>query len=184
MVDSNLKTIHDSYLNFEKLKRNTQSPLKTLLINNFVTGCTIGMNRALLKMACPIPDQAFMHDWWCALCAAATGKIGFINKPTMLYRQHHHNTIGSKGFYGKFRELFYFNSSFMKRRKNLKGCFNQANSLLSRIDHNNKNYILIKKFSGLSSQNILMRYLTAISLKVRPSGWMRVLVFWGLLGMG
>jgi rhamnosyltransferase len=38
-----------------------------------------------------------MHDWWLALCGAACGKIGYVNKPMTLYRQHHINTIGAKG---------------------------------------------------------------------------------------
>lgn len=182
VVDNNLNEIHSSYLGFEKIKRNTVFPLKTLLINNFVTGCTLGMNRKLLKISTPIPDNAFMHDWWCALCAATAGKIGFIDEATLLYRQHRQNSIGSKGFYGKLlRELFSFKASFVKKRKNLKTCFDQAQSLLSRINNNNKNYPLLKEFANLVNKGFLMRYITAASLRLKPSGSVRGLAFWVFL---
>lgn len=182
VVDSNLKVIHRSYLDYEKLKRNTRSPLKTLLINNFITGCTIGMNKALLNLASPVPDNAFMHDWWCALCAAATGKIGFIDGATLLYRQHNNNSIGSKGFYGKFGELRNVKATFTKRRKNLKMCFSQASSLLTRINERNVNYQVIRNFVGLANRNFFSRYFKATGLKLKPASVIRSMVFWVMLG--
>lgn len=133
IVDSQLRTIHPSFLQFEHLKRNTQDPLKTLLINNFVTGCTVAMNRNLLKLVTPIPNNVFMHDWWCALCAAALGNIHFVAEQTILYRQHEQNTVGSKHFANKCLELLSFKKNLQKRKKNLANCFFQAQELLLRI---------------------------------------------------
>ena len=45
-----------------------------------------------------------MHDMWLALVAAAFGKIGFVKKATMLYRQHGKNANGAKNV----RSLKYF----------------------------------------------------------------------------
>jgi hypothetical protein len=36
-----------------------------------------------------------MHDWWMALVASAFGRIGFLDKPTIRYRQHTENQIGA-----------------------------------------------------------------------------------------
>ena len=69
---------------------------KNLLIQNVITGCTILVNRSLLKMALPIPPESIMHDWWLGLTAAAFGKIGYISEPTLLYRQHPNNQLGAK----------------------------------------------------------------------------------------
>lgn len=181
VVDARLQEIHPSYLGFEKLKRNPHMPLNTLLINNFVTGCTMGINRKLLDIATPVPDNAFMHDWWCALCAATFGEIGFTQEATLLYRQHHRNSIGSVGFYGKFNELFSLRKSFVKRRKNLKVCFEQSKSLLKRVNESNINYHLVKKFSNLSAMDLFRRYVSAVRLGLKPAGTIRALVFWMFL---
>ena len=36
-----------------------------------------------------------MHDWWCALLAAAFGAIDVIEEPLILYRQHGGNEVGA-----------------------------------------------------------------------------------------
>jgi len=67
-------------------------------MQNMVTGCTVMMNRALLRRALPIPDGVLMHDWWLGLVAAAFGEIRFVPQATMFYRQHGKNDTGAKKF--------------------------------------------------------------------------------------
>lgn len=62
--------------------------LRRLVLQNFVTGCTALLNRALVTRALPIPGDAVMHDWWLALHAAAAGEIVFVPQATSLYRRH------------------------------------------------------------------------------------------------
>lgn len=178
VVDENLKTIYPSYLRYENLKRNPKNPIKTLLINNYITGCTIGMNRALLKLATPVPDDARMHDWWCGLCAAACGHIGFISEPTILYRQHSNNTIGSNGLYGKIKELKELRKSYTGRLARFRKTIIQAAHLLSIMTDHSKNRPLIEQFSQLTNQGILSRYYSVTKLGLRPSGVIRSVMFW------
>lgn len=69
-----------------------------LLFSNCVTGCTMMINQ-LLKAEVQSKeinyDHIYMHDWWFALIASAFGKVVYLNKPTMLYRQHGDNVVGS-----------------------------------------------------------------------------------------
>ena len=45
----------------------------------------------------PLPmSKIIMHDYWAALIAKVFGKIGFVNEPTMYYRQHGNNSVGAK----------------------------------------------------------------------------------------
>ena len=67
-----------------------------LVISNIVTGCTALINEALARKAVPVSRQAIMHDWWLALVATAFGKLVFIERPLVYYRQHGTNTIGAK----------------------------------------------------------------------------------------
>ncbi len=182
VVNEQLQVIAPSYLAYEGIKRNVTSPLNTLLINNFVTGCTIAMNRQLLEIATPMPQEVFMHDWWCALCAATQGIIGFIKEPVILYRQHRHNTIGSQGVYSKFKELRQLKAALAKRHKNLRLCFKQASHLVQRIDDAHHSHAFITRFQSLPQLPVWRRYLHALKLPLQPSGWLRTLMFWTLLG--
>ncbi len=93
VVDENLREIHSSFREFQKSSYDVRDPLRTLLIHNAIVGCTIGLNRALLDFALPIPPGAW-HDWWLALSAAATGVVDSTGSPYVLYRQHSRNVVG------------------------------------------------------------------------------------------
>ncbi|QEP43612.1 glycosyltransferase family 2 protein [Ectothiorhodospiraceae bacterium BW-2] len=72
----------------------TSLSLAYLLQLNFIPGCTMLINRALAKLALPVPATAMMHDWWLLLVAAAFGQIGVVEQPLIDYRQHGANTVG------------------------------------------------------------------------------------------
>jgi rhamnosyltransferase len=96
VVDRDLRPIHASYLRYQRLEHVAADPLRRLILQNFVTGCTVLLNRALLRVAVPVPPVV-MHDWWLAQCAAALGSVLFLPESTVLYRQHEANTLGSRG---------------------------------------------------------------------------------------
>lgn len=68
--------------------------LSRLLVQNYVSGCLIMMNKSLYTKLGKYDDSIIMHDWWAALAASALGKIVFSDNVTMLYRQHNDNTLG------------------------------------------------------------------------------------------
>jgi len=65
-----------------------------LTFRNAAPGCTMTINRTLVRAALPLPSQAHMHDWWLMLIASLSGKIVFIDKPLLRYRIHAANTLG------------------------------------------------------------------------------------------
>lgn len=95
VVDEHLRLIHDSYRSYTRLDPHKGIRWSRLLTQNAVTGCTMLANRPLVALAAPIPEAAVMHDWWLALVAAAFGAIGYVAKPTILYRQHQSNSVGA-----------------------------------------------------------------------------------------
>ncbi|MGN6391378.1 MAG: glycosyltransferase family 2 protein [Gemmatimonadales bacterium] len=103
VVDRDLRLVHPSYFRFQRLDESPAEPLRRLLLQNFVTGCTAVMNRALLRLALPIP-QVVMHDWWLAQCAAALGTLHVLPEATVRYRQHGANAVGSRGFAQLYRD--------------------------------------------------------------------------------
>lgn len=70
--------------------------INRLLIQNYITGCTMMINRKLCEIAAvDYTDQILMHDWWVALCASAMGHIVYKAQVTMLYRQHQNQSVGA-----------------------------------------------------------------------------------------
>ncbi len=96
VVDEELRLIAPSYWKYVKLSSNPT--FSKLLMQNSVTGCTVLMNQKLAEIAKPIPQEAFMHDWWIALVAKAFGKVDFLQQATVRYRQHMANEIGASSF--------------------------------------------------------------------------------------
>jgi glycosyltransferase involved in cell wall biosynthesis len=96
VVDQNLNLINSSFWKHQNLNPNPPQLLSRLLVQNFVTGCTMMINKPLKDLITPIPSEAIMHDWWIALAAATLGKIAYIPEPTVLYRQHQQNSIGAR----------------------------------------------------------------------------------------
>ena len=89
-VDANLnkigKTIIDS--------KDTDS-YNTTLLGHHSSGCTMMMNRALLKYILPIPsDTKMLYDIYIGLIAAMVGNKYNIAEPLMYYRHHTSNVCG------------------------------------------------------------------------------------------
>ncbi|MDO4566676.1 MAG: glycosyltransferase family 2 protein [Oscillospiraceae bacterium] len=94
VADGKLNIIAPSLFKYEKLSPERKS-LKNLLAQNNVTGCTVMINQALREFIPARPKSSVMHDWWCALIAAAFGEISVIYEPLVLYRQHGSNEVGA-----------------------------------------------------------------------------------------
>ncbi len=99
VVDSNLHIVSPSFFEYQRLYQDNVC-LPRLLVQNYVTGCTVMINRALLDICGEIPDDCAMHDWWLALVAVIFGRIVCIDEPLMLYRQHGDNQVGAKSSHG------------------------------------------------------------------------------------
>ena len=96
LVDGDGTLLGCTYLQRQRLDPMLTAP-EHLVLTNVVTGCTVLLNRALLKQALPIPAEALMHDWWLALVASRFGEIAFLPDPTVQYRQHGANVLGAQG---------------------------------------------------------------------------------------
>ena len=113
VVDSKMKLIAEKMSVYQKLDPRHITP-KDLMIQNVITGCTVMMNRALAEKVLRVQatDSIIMHDWWCALAAACFGKISYIDRPLVLYRQHGDNSVGAK----KINSMQYLQARLRNRR--------------------------------------------------------------------
>ncbi|QBR84506.1 glycosyltransferase family 2 protein [Legionella israelensis] len=99
VVDKNNQVIADSFLRYQGLHHPGKRAINTLLVQNFVTGCTSAVNRVLLEKALPFPEKMIMHDWWLALCASILGELFFLSEPLIRYRQHDNNSVGARSYW-------------------------------------------------------------------------------------
>lgn len=66
------------------------------VVENIVVGCSSAINDSAARLvAAGNPTHAIMHDWWAYLVVSCFGQIKFEQSPTISYRQHAGNLIGS-----------------------------------------------------------------------------------------
>jgi len=125
IVDENLQQICNSYFTLKNISKDWHLKFNQLCQQNVISGCTMLFNRALINKALPIPEKAYMHDWWLALVAHRCGQIVFIDQALIQYRQHHSNVIGAKqrGFFSLYFQFFKHLKAFKKSQQ---GIINQA----------------------------------------------------------
>ena len=101
VVDENLNTIYSSMNNYKGLTNKINKTIgsyKLVYLYNVITGCTILSKKKFIKEILPLPNDTknLLHDMWIGLVIALKGKISYLNKPTIKYRQHGANEIGTK----------------------------------------------------------------------------------------
>ena len=94
IVDNRLNEIHSSFWKLLKIKPSKLTDFNLLSVYNYVTGCTVMINKEAKRIVLPFADCVRMHDYWIALCVAKSGIIDVVNRQTILYRQHSENELG------------------------------------------------------------------------------------------
>jgi glycosyltransferase involved in cell wall biosynthesis len=95
VVDDKMNQIHPSFWTYMSIDPERINRLNRLLVQGIVTGCTMMLNRRLVDLSLCMPEEAAMHDRWIALLASTMGKHAIVKAPTILYRQHDRNVLGT-----------------------------------------------------------------------------------------
>jgi len=178
VVDADLNQMAPSFMSYQGIHHEDDDSLRVLLVQNYVTGCTVVVNRRLLDVALPMPDSALMHDWWLALVAAASGKIGFVDESLIQYRQHGSNTVGAK----PLRALLdprTWSRQWQSGRVNLRRSIDQAQSLAERLERMNSHegaLRLIRSYALLLKQQPVARVHHLIRLGLHAQSQVRNLL--------
>ena len=180
VCDHKMKCIGESFWKYQNLEPLRMKNLRCLLLQNFVTGCTILMNRALVKKSIPVPEKAVMFDWWIALKAQIYGRIETIELPLVKYRQHGHNVIGVRRWYDRIIEtMFLKNGSY---RKDLLDTKLQAQALFrfcGSVD--NKDYAVVSNYVKMYEKGLLLRKILYLKYGFKKHGRLRQLLTWLLI---
>ena len=100
VVDENLKTIYPSFGDYMLLNRKIKKCINSYKVNylyNCVTGCTTLVKSKWIEKILPIPSRSkyVPHDYWIGIMVALEGKLAYLEKPYIKYRQHGNNQIGT-----------------------------------------------------------------------------------------
>lgn len=179
VVDEALNIISHSMWDYEYIlpQKNT---LSRLLIQNTVTGCTMMINRKLAEKCISIPSKAIMHDWWIALVASYFGKIGYVERVTIKYRQHAKNTVGVKRFdisavahlLSLLKNLIFRDNTCLSH---LAVNLRQARAFLEVFENDldNEARTMLVEFLNLGKKNYLQRRVTLLKYNLLKQGFIR-----------
>ena len=95
IIDENGQKTHKSIRDIRKriVYKSGYNLAKDLLISNFVTGCAMIVRKEIAVKSIPFPEK-IIHDNWIAVVSALNGKIEFLDKTLVRYRQHSNNQTG------------------------------------------------------------------------------------------
>lgn len=177
VIDATDKKIAPSFWRYQYLDPRLSLSLNTALVQNVVTGCTVIMNRALVDAVLPLPlTGPLMHDWWLVVVALALGgRVGYLSRPTVQYRQHGANAVGAKrwslsGVLTKMLDVGQIKQQLVATQM-------QAATLLQR--HNGQlsasNRELAEIYATLSSLGPFAKRMNMWRCGIHKSGWQRTL---------
>lgn len=104
VADVHMQVTAPSFMGLMRLSPES-ADLGSMLVQNHVTGCACLVNRMALELANPMAPDVPMHDWWLALLCSATGKVGYLPRTLVNYRQHGANVVGAKVYWKRLAGL-------------------------------------------------------------------------------
>lgn len=173
VMDQSGTVISPSMARYQKIGVNDNRPSHYLVENN-ITGNTMMINRSLKNLVVQIPKTCVMHDWWLGLVASCFGKISYIDKPLVRYRQHGTNQVGAKS---GIKQLSQRIGRREKIRENYHSLFEQAESFLSIYGQSmtDGQLELFREFIKLSGRRRAGKIKTIIKYKLFKSTRVRTL---------
>lgn len=148
-VDASLNVINDSFFESQRFPYDTFDDVNKMIALNVIQGCTMILNYNAAKTAFPIPSFMNVHDMYIGVMVKASGTIKYLRKPTLLYRQHSNNELGSI----KISVKYYFERSLkavstLQMLGKLKKCIPEQVSILKIVRY--KFYYAYERINGKS----------------------------------
>lgn len=75
--------------------------LKNSLFHYYVQGSSTMINQKLKEESLPFPENVYLHDRYLHIVSEIKGERVYFDTPTMYYRQHNQNLVGSQSTFKK-----------------------------------------------------------------------------------
>ncbi|MEY8354037.1 glycosyltransferase family 2 protein [Lachnospiraceae bacterium 54-53] len=176
VTDRDGRIIHKSMAEYQKIAVH-DNRFSHYLVENNITGNTVMINKAFCRYLTHTPRECVMHDWWLGLLASCFGKISYIDRPLLLYRQHGGNQMGSES---GFKQFVRRRSSRKEVRENYEKMFRQAwlfckyygNELTTEQRETLEHFMGLQEKNRLEKIYIIWKYKLWKSTPVRTLGQM------------
>lgn len=180
VVDKKLSIINDSMIKSQSNHANTQ--LVQELTENTVTGCTSMINQKLASLW-KDTTNVIMHDWYLELLATALGELVYINKSTILYRQHENNVLGARTLDKRFKLLREGFKIFDRYWDLIHKTQEQADKIGKEFGSQIglEKYELLINFANLSEKKFSERVKALVKYKYSKNKFLHIFVFRALL---
>ncbi len=96
LIDRSGKLLHNSFFQSNEICINKNYDTRALFLDNWILGHACMFSFKLKEDILPIPFEIEHYDMWIAIVASKMGKIKYIDRQLVLWRQHGTNTSGSK----------------------------------------------------------------------------------------
>lgn len=157
VVDDDLKVIDKSHWHRLRFNPKHSGELNRVLVQTAAWGCTMLFNRKLVNIATPIPPEAFVHDYWLVLVAAGCGHVGYVKEPTLYYRQHSNQWLGSRA-----PDFAWFKNEMLNNPKF------QNDEELRIMKHMLRGYMFYKRYDNFLSDEQKQMVEAFIDMKYQP----------------
>lgn len=161
-VDEALKPIAESFWAYKRTDPELVPDLSRSLLTGAFLGCASGINRALNRMARPVPPKATNHDWWSIQVAILFGHVVWSPEQTVLYRIHGANL--SRPQEVSARRYMKARGKVARIRRGLKIKTDQARELLFRFGDQipREKRRIVEEFVGLPDRGFLGRRISVL----------------------
>jgi glycosyltransferase involved in cell wall biosynthesis len=120
VVDENLKVIKKSFIQscLSYFCSQKHDSFDELINDNHIVGPTILFDAKLKQKIIPFSEHA-IQDFWITIVCSLFSTIGFLDEPTVLYRQHSGNMVGASKL-SIYSLIFHKNNDFLEKHLQLK----------------------------------------------------------------
>lgn len=158
VTDANLK-IRCKFLNDKVASKKS---IQNSFFHYYVQGASSMINREMMNILLPFLDEVYIHDRYFHIMAEIFGTRTYISEPTMLYRQHGGNLIGSKSFLSKLKNIKLDKNFYLKQDRDLfyalRKKYPKNNALNLYYQLTDKNQSRFKKLGVLKKNKISLRF--------------------------
>lgn len=93
VIDKGGQTTADSFM---KRRGGFRPGLFSTLVRSRYLGCAMALDRRLVRLACPVPKGAPMHDMWFGVMASLWGSVAYVDHALIRYRRHGENVTSDR----------------------------------------------------------------------------------------
>ncbi len=147
VVDEKLITINKSFNRLKnynrKIKKCINNGYDLEVLYNTITGCTILSKKSWIINFLPFPNNKnILYDYWIGLIVALKGKVVYLDIPTIKYRQHSNNQVGSSRYVDKLSDFDSVREHLINLRINNFSTFIENSNLFTNYQNElNKKYL-------------------------------------------